>query len=307
MQSSFVLLRPSSSDGGGGLFAPSRKPIRFLGLWEFSEPRTRRPADRPAAPAAVMNGGEQDHYSVLGLPRTASASEIKRAYRLLARKYHPDVSRDLRAGEVFKSIHAAYEVLSDGVKRSQYDRTLMFQGTTDRQWRRKWTTHPDAADEMRRRIFRWEELRRQMQHEKQNGEDSWYRQRDTNREASDNERGPFSDVLRFAFLTLFLMQTVGCRASLTFCGLTALLDNHLDFGYKIGYLVAWLLGGRGGILLTLCINFSSWLCGKNNSSLVALVIVAMWVGVNLARFAPLPQGAVLALLYMSIKLQVDLK
>ncbi|KAJ0966289.1 hypothetical protein J5N97_027427 [Dioscorea zingiberensis] len=253
-----------------------------------------------------MNGGEQDHYAVLGLPRTASASDVKRAYRLLARKYHPDVSRDLQAGEVFKSIHSAYEVLSDNVKRTQYDRTLMFQGTLDRQWRKKWTNHPDA-DEMRRRIFRWEELRRQMQYEEQNRANSWYRQRDTNQEASDDERGPFSEVLRFAFIALFLMQTVGCRASLTFCGLTALLDNQLDFGYKFGYMVAWLLGGRVGVLLTLCINFTSWLCGKNNSSLVALVVVAMWVGANLARFAPLPQGAVLALLYMSIKLQVDLK
>ena len=121
------------------------------------------------------------------------------------------------------------------------------------------------------------------------------------------ERGPFTEVLRSAFLSLFLLQTFGSRLSLTFSSLMALFDRKLDAGYMIGYVIAWILGGRGGILLTLCLSFASWVCGKTSSSIVALVVVAMWVGSNLARYAPLPQGALLTLLYMSIKLQVNLK
>ncbi|TAM72705.1 molecular chaperone DnaJ [bacterium] len=65
----------------------------------------------------------RDYYEVLGVPRGASESEIKRAYRQLARKYHPDVAEDkAHAGEHFKAINEAYEVLSDAQKREQYDR-----------------------------------------------------------------------------------------------------------------------------------------------------------------------------------------
>ena len=126
-------------------------------------------------------------------------------------------------------------------------------------------------------------------------------------EVPDEERGPFTEVLRAAFLSLFLTQTFGSHIALAFAGLMAFVDRKLDAGYKLGYLIAWILGGRGGVLLTLCLSFASWVCGKTSSSVVTLVVVAMWVGSNLARYAPLPQGALLTLLYMSIKLQVDLK
>lgn len=64
-----------------------------------------------------------DYYDVLGVPRTAPEGEIKRAYRQLARKYHPDVADDKIAAENhFKEINEAYEVLSDPNKRAQYDR-----------------------------------------------------------------------------------------------------------------------------------------------------------------------------------------
>ncbi|XP_072988419.1 uncharacterized protein [Typha latifolia] len=302
MQSSFLLLRPSSSDGGRGLFLPSKTPISsFVGLWPWFDGRSRRSADRAGGPVAAANG-EQDHYAVLGISRSASVVDIKRAYRLLARKYHPDVSKDLQANEVFKSIRFAYEVLSDEVSRARYDMMFQFPGATERT-QTKWDHDPDP-DEIN---HRWSELRKRMQYWKQRKDDSWYYERFSYEETSGDERGSFSDVLRFAFFTLFFMQTIGFRATLTICGVTALLDKQLDIGYKTGYMVAWLLGGRGGILLTLCIKFASWLCGKNSSSLVALVVIAMWVGAYLAKFAPLPQGAVLALLYMSFKLQDDLK
>lgn len=65
----------------------------------------------------------KDFYDVLGVSRTASADEIKRAYRTLARNHHPDVAPDKAAAEHrFKEINEAYEVLSDPQKRAQYDR-----------------------------------------------------------------------------------------------------------------------------------------------------------------------------------------
>ncbi|MCL2736177.1 MAG: molecular chaperone DnaJ [Propionibacteriaceae bacterium] len=63
-----------------------------------------------------------DYYSVLGVPRDASEEEIKKAYRKLAMKYHPDVASEAASAEKFKQIGEAYEVLSDPQKRSLYDR-----------------------------------------------------------------------------------------------------------------------------------------------------------------------------------------
>lgn len=60
-------------------------------------------------------------YDTLDVSSNASADEIKKAYRRLARKYHPDVNKDPGAEEKFKEINAAYEILSDEQKRRQYD------------------------------------------------------------------------------------------------------------------------------------------------------------------------------------------
>jgi curved DNA-binding protein len=65
----------------------------------------------------------RDYYDVLGLARTATDDEIKKAYRTLARKYHPDINPgDKTAEEKFKELNEAYEVLSDPEKRQRYDR-----------------------------------------------------------------------------------------------------------------------------------------------------------------------------------------
>jgi curved DNA-binding protein len=64
----------------------------------------------------------KDYYQIMGVSRDASAEDIKRAYRKLARKYHPDVSKEASAEEKFKDVGEAYEVLKDPEKRAAYDR-----------------------------------------------------------------------------------------------------------------------------------------------------------------------------------------
>lgn len=67
--------------------------------------------------------GKRDYYEVLGVARGASEQELKKAYRSLARKYHPDVNKtDPQAEQKFKEINEAYQVLSDAEHRAKYDR-----------------------------------------------------------------------------------------------------------------------------------------------------------------------------------------
>ena len=65
-------------------------------------------------------------YSFLEVPETASQEEIKKAYRKLSLKYHPDRTNDRTAAEKFKEINRAYEMLSDPIKRKNYDTSLKF-------------------------------------------------------------------------------------------------------------------------------------------------------------------------------------
>ena len=73
----------------------------------------------------------KDYYSILGVERAASIDDIKKAYRKLARKYHPDVSKDPKGEEKFKDAAEAYQTLKDTDKRAAYDRLGQHQSGQD--------------------------------------------------------------------------------------------------------------------------------------------------------------------------------
>lgn len=69
---------------------------------------------------------DKDYYKIMGVSQDASDKDIKMAYRKLARKYHPDISKEPDAEERFKEMAEAYEVLKDPKKRSEYDQYLKY-------------------------------------------------------------------------------------------------------------------------------------------------------------------------------------
>ena len=69
-----------------------------------------------------MAATQRDYYEILGVERSASGEEIKKAYKKLAIRYHPDRNSDGEAVEKFKEASEAFEVLSDADKRARYDR-----------------------------------------------------------------------------------------------------------------------------------------------------------------------------------------
>ena len=69
-----------------------------------------------------MSAPKHDYYDTLGVPKQAAADDVRKAYRKLARKYHPDLNPgDKSAEERFKKVQEAYDILSDPKKRSMYD------------------------------------------------------------------------------------------------------------------------------------------------------------------------------------------
>ena len=73
----------------------------------------------------MTGGGQVDYYAVLGVPRDAPALDIRRAYRRVARRRHPDLNRDAGGSERFAAAARAYEVLSDPAARARYDEQFL--------------------------------------------------------------------------------------------------------------------------------------------------------------------------------------
>ena len=93
------------------MFSERAEPLaRYYGFWASLTPTIRLPMKF------------KDYYAILGVDRTASEDEVKKAYRNLARKYHPDVSKDPQGEEKFKDAAEAYATLKDAEKRAAYDR-----------------------------------------------------------------------------------------------------------------------------------------------------------------------------------------
>src|SRR5437870_2064795 len=117
--------RASEPYMGGRFYARSTKAIRAtlsvrrsprLGGTRNGQRRTENPILSPAM-------AEKDYYEILGVKKTATEEEIKKAYRNLAKKHHPDKNKGNKEAEnKFKEISEAYAVLSDKEKREQYDR-----------------------------------------------------------------------------------------------------------------------------------------------------------------------------------------
>ncbi|XP_035195705.1 dnaJ homolog subfamily A member 3, mitochondrial [Oxyura jamaicensis] len=120
---------------------------------------SRVPASSFHSSAAAR--AKEDYYQVLGVPRSASQKEIKKAYYQLAKKYHPDTNKDdPKAKEKFAQLAEAYEVLSDEVKRKQYDAygTASFDpgatGAGAGAGRQYWSSGPSIdPEELFRKIF----------------------------------------------------------------------------------------------------------------------------------------------------------
>lgn len=94
----------------------------------------------------------KDYYAALGIQRGASAEQIKTAYRKLARKYHPDVSKEADAAEKFKDIAEAYQTLKDPEKRAAYDQLGQPHSGEDfrpsPEWQQRYSGEPFSVDDM---------------------------------------------------------------------------------------------------------------------------------------------------------------
>ena len=104
----------------------------------------------------------RDHYAILGVPRTASAADIKRAYRLQAQRRHPDHCRRRDAAQRFQKIHDAYTALSNPATRTRYDEELRAPNLRSSPRRRQGPRRAGATGEPDLERFIRRQLRREL-------------------------------------------------------------------------------------------------------------------------------------------------
>lgn len=145
----------------------------------------------------------KDYYQVLGVPRTANSDEIKKAYRKLAKQYHPDVNKAVDAEAKFKEINQANEVLSDPDKRRQYDtfghNQQAYYQNNSQQYQSAYGQY-QSMDDFFEAIFRASQAQQQQrqQYRQQNQQNQQY--------YTFQKRTSFTAlIIRFLFL-LFMMQ-----------------------------------------------------------------------------------------------------
>lgn len=126
----------ANSDGEWSLVFPQDV---LRGWFEIGGIDTAAPA-----PTAAMT-----YYGVLGVKRDADADAMKRAYRQMAKRWHPDINHDPDATEMFKRIGAAYEILADAGKRARYDAGLVFEASLQQDERLTAYVAPDWRPPLR--------------------------------------------------------------------------------------------------------------------------------------------------------------
>ena len=110
---------------------------------------------------------QPDYYSILGVDSQASGDEIRKAFRKKALEYHPDLNRAADAGDRFKEVNEAYQVLSNSVRRSQYDRSQRAEWERTEKMRREqiWKEQVQREQAQREQAQREQAQREQAQRE----------------------------------------------------------------------------------------------------------------------------------------------
>ncbi|TKY59973.1 Chaperone protein dnaJ 20 [Spatholobus suberectus] len=160
-------------------------------------PRPSRPITRIAFPRATLKEGfvvELSFYELLGIPESGSLTEIKNAYKQLARKYHPDVSPPDRVEEYTKrfiQVQEAYETLSDPSRKAMYDSDMAKGINFAFSARRRYNYHDQVVEQKSEWKARWQtqlsELKRRSNSKDAGGNMSWAARMRQQRDELSNE------------------------------------------------------------------------------------------------------------------------
>lgn len=279
----------------------------------------------------ALAGGEDDHYRTLGVSRSATAQDIRSAFRKRARQCHPDVNKELGAGEQFKSVRLAYEILLDDAKRREYDASLPAGAPAGARRRRRQprTAAPRYAHYSRVTYNHSPErppaanAAAAAQGSRSTGAASSARaecegaaapeegRKDASRDSvAAKETIPLQ--LREAAIGLWIVAVAwhafGAHAALTLLVAVISLRKQLAVGYRVASGVAWLIGGEKGLLVAASVTLATLVCGRpQEGTAAAIVALALWLGGCLMQAIPFPPGAILVMAYKCIELQAELE